>query len=189
MTMKLASGRSSSDPRRRAARPFHILALDPGGTTGWAWAVYKGPLPLTTFEQIEFQCGQLGPDPHHTRLWDLLNERFLQRLSIPEMEIVCESFQFRQHINRDQAKTKVELVSCEYIGVVELFCAKYEVPLKYNTASAAKTFISGDKIKTLGLWVPGKVHAMDAMRHLLREIVVGKRVREPITDRWLNSDG
>jgi len=34
-----------------------VIALDPGGTTGWAtWTNYYGP----TVRQ--FDCGQIGPD-------------------------------------------------------------------------------------------------------------------------------
>lgn len=187
---------TGEDSRKRTARPFRILAYDPGGTTGFAWATWApwngSEASLEHLSQIEFGYGQIGPHEHHRELWEMLirwigqeERRTITNSEYPPLEIVCESFQFRQHIQPNQAKTKVELISCEYIGLLKLFCQMYNVPLTFNTASAAKTFTTDTKIKTLGLWHPGQVHANDATRHLLRYIVVNKKIREPITDKWL----
>lgn len=204
---KGADERPGGDPRRRTARPFRVLALDPGGTTGWAYAEWMpdyptdDPLPqLINLSQITFGTGQIGPDEHHEELWRLLNS-FSQQWSFgPPLHIVYESFEFRQHINKNQAKAKVELISKEYIGLIKLFYNLYNneewpLTLTAHTASAAKTFVpdkgpqANVKLRQLGLYQTGQVHANDALRHLLRYLVVGLRIREPITDKWLASSG
>ena len=128
-----------------------IIALDPGGTTGWA--VWQG-------DQIN--VGHWGPDDHHLTLFDNLG--FYQT---SEYHIVCESFEYRQH-----ARANVNLVSKEYIGIVKLFQQERMSKLpnqyvKFQTAAQAKGFVTDSKIKASHLWTPGMRHAMDAMRHLI----------------------
>ena len=167
------------------------MAYDPGGTTGWAYCEYLNHThPLNEYKFTYYQ-GQIGPDEHHDKLYEHLN-MWAFGVEGPPLIVVCESFEFRQHINQAHTKTKVELISKEYIGVIKLFCMLENLndPV-FQTATTAKTFIPDKgpqahvKIKQLGLWVPGKVHAMDATRHLLRYMVVNKRIRSPITDAWL----
>lgn len=167
--------------------PFRVLSFDPGMTTGWASATC-----LQASDEIVFESGQLGPHEHHAELWAALG--VVYRV-YPNLEVVCESFEFRQHINQGQAKTKVELISKEYIGVIKLFCAMYDIKLTFYTASAAKQLVpdkgpqANEKLKQLGIYRPVThwPHAMDGYRHLLRYLVVGKGIREPITDKWLGN--
>lgn len=186
--MVLQRANDGPDPRvARKVGPFRLLSFDPGGTTGFATARWEGGFnipPDLSYLNIETQ--QIGPKDHHAALYTMLLNYFNEYVltGIP-LEITCESFEFRQHMNKDSAKTKVELISKEYIGVIKLFCETYHVPLLFNNASTAKTFISDDKIKKLNLWQPGQAHANDALRHLLRYLVVQKKIRTPITTSWL----
>jgi hypothetical protein len=189
--MPLTRKNGAGSPKLWTPRPFRILAIDPGGTTGWAKCEYK-PHPYDeeiTLDDFKFDFGHIGPEEHHDELWDfLLNKE--EEGSIP-LELVCESFQFRYDPRREKAK--VELISCEYIGLVKLFAARYELPLTLYTASSAKDFIpdkgpqANVKLKQLGWYRPVTrwVHAMDATRHLLKYMVFNKRIRNPITDKWL----
>jgi hypothetical protein len=161
--------------------PFSVAAFDPGGTTGVAIARWQPDDPdeqLTSLKQIGFFRYHLGPALHHLDLWLLL-------CSSDFTDVVWESFEFRQHITKDYAKTGVELISREYIGVLKLFCELHQVRSHSRNVSSAKRFIDDAKIKQLGLWLPGMPHAMDATRHLLRYLVVVKRMRSPFTDIWL----
>ena len=171
-------------------RPFHILSLDPGATTGCASAQWEPSSPdeqLTSVEQIKFRQWHLSDQPHHAQLWALLHANAFT-------EIVWESFQFRQHVFVDQegnpvvGNTKVELISCEYIGILELFCALNGTKHHTRNASTAKHLITNDKIQALGLWLPGMPHAMDATRHLLRYMVVVLKIQSPFVDIWLADD-
>jgi len=167
-------------------RPFHIAAFDPGGTTGVATAKWEPSVPgelITSVEQIKFSQFQLGPHTHYTELWNLLHVNNYSQL-------VWESFEFRQHFFLDEngdpiPKMKVELISKEYIGILELFAALTDTPAHRRTASSAKRFIDNEKIQQVGLWLPGMKHSMDATRHLLRYIVWVKKLQTPFTDIWL----
>lgn len=182
---------TTKDPRSIPVKPFHVLALDPGGTTGWSsayWAPDDPNAKLFTLDQIHFQQGHLGPEEHHTLLDEFLASQvaYFETPGKPELEIVCESFEFRQHANDNKFyKAKVELISKEYIGVIKLFCALAEIPLTFQTASMAKTFVTDEKIKALNLWRPGMAHANDSTRHLLRYLVITKKYQRPIINYWL----
>lgn len=145
-----------------------IVSLDPGGTTGWVtWtSPAKGP--------EEFTCGQFGPDEHHKRLFS-----FLEDQHIHQTVVVCESFEFRQNRQRDN----INLMSREYIGVTKLFGQERNVPVVFQTAGAAKAFVTDQKIKAMGLWAPGYKHAMDAMRHLIT-YMVQKQERYDLIKCW-----
>jgi hypothetical protein len=193
--MALTRKSDGPDPRRNPkVRPFRILSLDPGGTTGWASSQFPNGRELRSLDDLYFNGGQIGPEEHHHELWEHLkvHHSYAKQEGVP-FEVVCESFEFRQHINKEHAKTKVELISKEYIGIVKLFCVTYEIPLTFYTASAAKAFVPDKgpqrdvRIKALGIdrRRPEWEHYMDAARHLLRHMVIGKRIREPITDKWV----
>lgn len=165
-------------PTDRGEFPF-LLALDPGGTTGWAR--YN---PITG----EVECGHLGPEEHHLELYNLLiATSVIAGLSNRKLVIICESFEFRNSVNKD----KIELFSREYIGVAKLFVqCNYGVMLVFQTASSGKFFIHDVKLKRMGWYIPtrGMTHARDALRHLSRYMVTTLRVKEPIVDKWFNKE-
>ena len=170
--------------------PFFIFACDPGGTSGCATAQWEPSSPedqLTSVEQIKFRQWHIDDQPHHVQLWSTLSAN-------PYTMIVWETFDFRQHIyfdaegNPHASGHKLELISREYIGVMELYCALNNAPNFTLNSSAAKHFITDQKIKQVGLWLPGMGHAMDATRHLLRYMVVKKKIQAPFVDIWLADD-
>jgi hypothetical protein len=165
-----------------------VLALDPGGSTGWA-AYQAEVLTGLAGAQLEFHNekivqGQLGPELHHLALWNLLGE-----MHVTNFIIVCESFEFR-----GEDRTNIRLISKEYIGVVELFTQERnrtlpdDIKVRHvpQTAATGKSFWypkvpgkkatwDGSKLKALGLYHPttnGR-HINDATAHLLRYLVDG----------------
>jgi hypothetical protein len=139
-----------------------VIALDPGGTTGWA-----------TYDGNEYKCGQLGPEEHHQQLYGLLE--FME--TDPDFIVVTESFQYRQ----GKWRPNVSLMSREYIGVTKLFCANNVHDYVEQTAAQAKALVTDDKVKAMGLWHTGWPHAMDATRHLLFYLVTqcdGRKILE-----------
>lgn len=141
---------------------MRIVALDPGGTTGWAsWGDDSQLVP-------GFHHCHLGPDEHHQTLYEMLH-------TYSPRVIVCESFEYR----RDQ-RDSVVLISREYIGVVKLWCSQNNVPLVMQTAATAKTFVNDTRLQTCGLMQTPKtrypnMHINDAYRHLIH-YMVKKRV-------------
>lgn len=145
-----------------------ILALDPGGTTGWCF-----------YEQwsntFSFDCGQITDQNHYQRLFNFLVHIEEIRVVTP-LHIICEKFEFRK---TDQHRDKIDYTAAEYVGVVKLFAQQFKdsnVKLVMQSASGVKEkkqntenppFWTEAKIKHIGLWVPGAPHAMDATRHYL----------------------
>lgn len=175
-------------------KPFRIISGDPGGTTGLAICTYD---PDFLEDQLSFTGMQLGPGKHHFELYkELLG---MSNFDDSAIDVVCESFEFRQPKAGEDGKRKVELISREYIGVFELFTQYLGLRLHMQTASTAKAFIPDKpnhpeqnvKLKKLGLWVPGDngKHAMDAYRHLLRYMVVSDRqLKNFLAERWFRDE-
>jgi hypothetical protein len=171
---------------------YRILALDPGGTTGWATYTaeriagpdYEPGAADVAFEYYneKFDCGQIGPEEHHVQLGALLENQAVQ-----DFVVVCESFEFRNLDRRD--RNNINLMSREYIGVAKYICNDRDIPLKLQTAGLAKGFIpdsgpmANKKIKDAGLWYPNHKHAMDAMRHLLWYLV-NRDNRMDLVRKW-----
>lgn len=150
-----------------------ILAFDPGGTSGWAryWNENPGTNPWT--------CGQIGPGEHHLELYEFLTSQYRSCHDRREpLWLIGESFQYRNNLD------KAELISCEYIGVMKLFArTHYDTRIVWQTASQGKivnastkrrgSFVQQKHLQRLGLWVPGKIHAMDGYGHLLYYAING----------------
>lgn len=154
-----------------------ILALDPGGTTGY---FYRGPKKENVY-------GQLQPG-HHLKLWQLMQACLHETLKNDldaKLTIVCEEFEYRKDAEAE-TREKIEYISKEYIGVVKLFRDTYphQVYLRMQSASIAKQFWKMDKVKKVGLWPPGKKHASDAIKHYLYYVTFTLK-----DDRYLNMLG
>lgn len=154
---------------------YRVIALDPGGRTGWATYTATRMEPIETHQKDEYYdekwaSGTLGPEEHHVELYHLLEMQRVQNYTV-----VTESFEFRQGKQRDN----IELISREYIGTAKTYCGLEGVKFIKQTAGAAKKFIpdkgpdANKKLRVMGLWVPGKEnkHINDAFRHLVYYLV------------------
>lgn len=161
---------------------FTILALDPGGTTGWAtYQAEHSTVPGEfTWSDEKWNCGQLEGNNHHDALYTLL-----ELSHTAEFHIVCESFEYR-----NQSRTGVVLISKEYIGVVNLFAQQRNIVgnVHYQTAAQGKvtgnSFIKKHNLQAAGLWSPGFGHAMDAYAHMLYWMISGPLRRHDLL-KWL----
>lgn len=154
-----------------------ILALDPGGTTGWAmWQ--EGGWDEQREEVVPelYTEGQIGPSQHHYLLWQYLKS---VRAGF-NLTVVCESFEFRQQAQRNN----LNLMSKEYIGIVKLFGEIERINVVFQTAAMAKPFITDAKLKVMGRWVPGKKHSNDAYRHLLYYMIT--HGHQDLVESWKN---
>lgn len=138
-----------------------IVALDPGGTTGWSW-----------WDDISgLTCGELGQGnrPHHTALEHRLFQIAGSIRPTSKLTVICESFDNR-------ADPAAELVSLEYIGIVRLFCAKTNTRFIPQSPGNVKPWLKSNgvkyaKLRATGLWVPGQPHASDSNGHILYYLV------------------
>jgi hypothetical protein len=157
---------------------YRIVALDPGGTTGWAtYSALWRPGTNKPYSYEKWDCGHMGPEPHHEQLNIWLGMQRVQNYTV-----VCERFDDRQ------TGHKVDLIAGEYIGVVKKYCYEEEVDLVMQMPGVAKPFTKNDNLKKLGLWQGTKwKHAMDAERHLLWYMINGEPHRHDLLEMgWPN---
>jgi len=127
-----------------------IVALDPGVTTGIA--TYQSKLiGNDRFRAFEMDS-KVFTEPH----WALAQMLVAMHPTL----ILYEAFVFRQD------KTGAVFTGVEFIGVIELVAQRYDREIK-KVPTARGGFWDNKKIKAVGLYIPGKPHAMDATRLLL----------------------
>lgn len=162
-------------------KPFNLIGLDPGGTTGIAHSYYDGQSE-PTIENFHYTTTDMDGQ-HHKALYEYL--AFLGDRPMVPLTIVCEAFEFRQNLQ----KAKVELISREYIGVVKLISQQAHIKVVMQTASQGKHFVPDAKLERMGLLVtpayPNR-HKNDALRHVVRYQVARLGIRSPLTDSWRN---
>lgn len=141
---------------------MRILAVDPGGTTGIAHAVFSeyGKLPheIKTEMPVGFVAACM-------RLEDLMdNEPYSWDQPLFDL-VVAEKFTITAATAKKSttgSKTDIELC-----GVVKYLAGRYDIVHEEQSPSEAMNFIDDKKLKRLGYWTPGPDHARDATRHLL----------------------
>lgn len=123
------------------------VAFDPGKTTGFATGEIAEIHMLVSSAQAQLS---------HTELFDFLTKYE------PDY-IICERFDFRM-----EARTGLELISRELIGVINLYTDQNErCTLVMQTPAQAKGFWTDKKLLANHLYRRGHDHANDAMRHLM----------------------
>lgn len=148
-----------------------ILSFDPGGTTGFARYYLRDQEPQYSGQTDRhitegWTGGQIGPGKHHKKLW-----AFLAREE-PDW-IVCEDF------NYEPGHDHVELISRDYIGIIELYCQLTHKKLYMQPRTIMSTeWVKDAKLKLLGLYIPGQPHRNDATRHLVWHVVQTLRRKE-----------
>src|SRR3954453_13193053 len=96
---------------------YRVIALDPGGITGWATYTaerIEDTAGKAEYYDEEWYQGQLEGDDHHERLY-----RLLQLTRVEDYGIVCESFEFRNLDRRCRANNI--LLTPKHIGVATLY--------------------------------------------------------------------
>jgi hypothetical protein len=128
-----------------------VLAIDPGVTTGFAQMMYVG--------------GYIGLDYRQRKLSPKQFGEFVLRMK--SLYHVCESFQYRQGQFQKDVLFPVEL-----IGVLKYLVGEgnpnQQLWMQPPSVQGKKSaFYSDEKIKAMGLWMPGREHGRSALKHLL----------------------
>ena len=142
-----------------------VIAIDPGGTTGWAKGLIREGRMGVTAGQDEW---------NHIQIYNALD------LYKPDI-IVCERFDFRKRGVKQQEAAN--LISREYIGVIHFYVQTQNLKL-HSTPQSSYERVSlfmqmpsegvggywkeDSKLKEDGVFNIGKPHANDATRHLLQ---------------------
>lgn len=131
-----------------------VIALDPGGTTGYAWGSIEAGLMTISTGQAKWRVSDLWLELHST---------------CPDI-IVMETFKYR-----NRARSGLELISVELIGVVHLYEElrnsdenQHRVEVFDQTPGAVlNQYYDKRKLEKSGLWHQAMPHANDAATHLL----------------------
>lgn len=92
----------------------------------------------------------------------------------PSVEVVIEDYEITQ---RTGALSK-QYDALYIVGAIEAMCFLKEIPF-FHQHRSAKAFGSDAKLKFLGWYAPSRGgHQNDAMRHLLRHLIVTRRDAE-----------
>jgi hypothetical protein len=145
-----------------------VIALDPGGTTGWA--VFR--------DGHFYRAGELEGQ-HHRQLHQLLYKETVGSDDEAPYYLIFERF---DHRNNEFAK----LISVEYIGVIKLFLQQYPHVHGVPQGSSIKTFADEKKLSATKWYIEyKKPHARDAARHLLYWLVEGTHMHDDYRDAVL----
>lgn len=137
---------------------YIVLALDPGGTTGWAvFAVHPdamtGDPDYRVLDNVlwwtagEFTGNQ---DSQIDQIVELI-------ASWPSARIVTEDFKVRQ---LNAVLAPVEINAAVRWAIRPRYFVKQH-------ASLAMSTVTDDRQKAWGFWIPGKEHARDAAKHAI----------------------
>lgn len=171
-----------------SGRGWSVFTLDPGETTGWAWGLFtRHELRVGEREAIQsakadgrIGHGQISCD--YSKGWMLGEALAAQAIADQILEthqfclektggrfgvkqISIEDFTLRERSKKRNLLSPVRLTS-GVLAVLEGDDRSWFVG-KPQSPSNAKTTMTDDRLRAHGLWVPGKPHARDALRHLV----------------------
>jgi len=151
-----------------------VIAVDPGGTTGIAWHIASVPL----VDGTEVGGGNAGFVKWWHEMFDANQTNAYIRPQQPTL-VICEDFIVNATTHKKTRQTDAQHI----IGGLAFWCQIYEVPLVLPKA-ADKNFGTDDKLKALGWYDPGHGHKNDALRHLLKQLVI--RNYPPMIQRMID---
>lgn len=140
---------------------YIVLALDPGGTTGWCvMGVHPDAMSadasLRILDNIEFwSAGQFeGLES------DQCDEVVALIASWPSARLISEKFTLRTRV------TSAEVFALERMNAILSWAIRPRYMVLQQPALAMTT-VTDDRQRQMGLWIPGKEHARDATKHAL----------------------
>lgn len=155
-----------------------LFAVDPGETTGWAAGyVQVGGGSLEVEEHGEISCAfdEFGSDGV-LELADEASHWFAQAdADAARRVLVIEDFTLRHGVmlSGRSALSPVRVAS----GLVSVLLDRMLLldAVRWQSASDAKGVITDERLKRMGLWIKGKPHARDAVRHL---VIAGRKIAD-----------
>lgn len=137
---------------------YQVLALDPGGTTGWSvFQVHPdamGPDPsITVLSNVELWTAGEFTGPQDQQV-----DQILELVEVwSEARLVTEDFKLRA--------VNAVLDPVEINAVIAWACRpRY---WQRQMAALAMSTVTDERQKAWGFWVPGKPHARDAVKHAI----------------------
>lgn len=122
-----------------------ILAVDPGGTTGWV--------------HYDTESGWFESGQQENRI--AFCEQAEEFITCGAEVVVVEDFR----ITVQTAKKSQQPDALKIIGALD-YIAAGRAQVVLQTPGDAKRFSTDARLKKAGMWTPGRKHANDAARHL-----------------------
>lgn len=151
---------------------LNLIALDPGGTTGMAWAMFppNGNVPDAYLKKMS-RAWQI--DGEHKDQALLLYQEILdcmkraggvnQSTYNVRTIVACEDF-----VVPSGPRRKTVLSPVRVGAMLEYHVWLEELNLEWRWQQPGeRSVITDEMLKRWGLWLPGQPHAMDALRHLI----------------------
>jgi hypothetical protein len=140
---------------------YQIVALDPGGTTGWCILsihpdAMEGDIEIPVMANIEWWTAGQFTGPENAQC-DAIVELIE---SWPSARLVSEKFILRSKV------TSEEVLSLERMNAILGWAVRPRYFVLQQPSLAMST-ITDDRQKDLGFWLPGQQHARDAVKHAL----------------------
>ncbi len=135
--------------------PKLIIGIDPGETTGLCVFINK-PIPFIRQHQRNTSIIEWGVDCYNEVIPD----------DMSDVVVVIESY--RIYSWKTKQHTWASLLTPRLIGCAETLCRLKKVPLIQQSAQQGKGFVTDERLKQWGLYIPGRPHACDATRHVLQ---------------------
>jgi hypothetical protein len=137
---------------------INIFGIDPGATTGWAYAkdIDLATLPHGDCD-VDIVASQFAGDENQ-QAWDLF--RIIKQ--VWPVAVVIEDF-----IPRKLDKSRHFLSPVRVTEKLDMLLWRENIRHFRQMPSTAMTTISDDYLRAIGMWLPGEPHANDAQRHVV----------------------
>lgn len=140
-----------------------ILAVDPGGTTGYSYAI----------DDVLVDAGQLPPYE-----FQAYAESFTTQWRA-DLTLICERFTITQRTIKSSRGGSVEAL--EIIGCLRYFslrdCGR---DLIHQSPSDVMNLYTDEKLRMLGWYRKGQGHSNDSLRHLAYYLTQQGKLRVPV---------
>jgi hypothetical protein len=136
----------------------NFLALDPGKTVGLAWFELDGSEIKDVYADQMFWV-------------DFLYD-FAEVSEEKHFKLLMENYTIRS--NTVAANLNKELLTAKIIGVIEWYCRLNDIEYQFQPAGIGNAFFTKKRLKEMNLWIVGKHHARDAIRHGMWHLTFGR---------------
>lgn len=128
-----------------------VLAVDPGGTTGWA-----------RYSPATLQLVRGQESPEEFLRW---SEHSVEEWTAAGLDVVIVAEKYT--ITPDTLRKTRQYDALYTIGALAHFARKFECEFVLQTPAEAKGFTSNARLAELEIYSKGEDHANDALRHLI----------------------
>lgn len=164
------------------SRWLSVLAIDPGGDTGWKWGLVDASLEPTAAVQAARDDGRLlggtiggnenGQVQTIERFWSSAcqrADRLVRGLGglVDEYHLVTEGFILGILDSDPSLLSPVRILAKLDLMVDEKRLQPEPDDWSEYLASQAKSTVTDDRLRRWGLWTKGSAHERDAQRHMI----------------------